>query len=286
MTNFKTITNDEVFKLIRGGSLHKFSKEFGGTRENEVFTTNLLRTTYKNKIASLRNTNLKDFNFGDIIDQDGLLIIDEYNENLPVSDALESLNDIFLSTRELLSDINRRVSNIDYANNDINLVKDVMPKFENVLTNYLMPIINKAYTPNANNILGNIQENIQPNQINDIYFYQDDIDSLYRNGYFNNWSDRIINLFIEHFINCRKTLNDVFQYYINFILKTRNKHGQQVYATKLDLITNGRFKQEISYYQSLIDRVLELIINKLNTTRQVINYRRSRTTTYRRRIVN
>ena len=157
MTNFKTITNDEVFKLISGGSLNHITRVIGGIGENNVFSTSTLRTSYKEKIKTIRNIKIDDFDFKNIIDRDGLLKSDENNDDTPIVISLESINDIFLSTRELLTDINRRqTSNLNYANNQITLVKEVMSNFVNILSNYLMPIIHKAYLPNAENILGNI----------------------------------------------------------------------------------------------------------------------------------
>lgn len=283
MTNFKTITNDEVFKLISGGSLNHITRVIGGIGENNVFSTSTLRTSYKEKIKTIRDKKIDDFDFKNIIDKDGLLKSDENNDDTPIIISLESINDIFLSTRELLTDINRRqTSNLNYESNQITLVKEVMTNFVNILSNYLMPIIHKAYVPNAENILGNIEVNIQPSQINNIYLYLDDIETLHRNGYFNFWSNEIFENFIQHFKNCRQTLNEVFQYYINFILNTRNEHNQQVYTTNLTTITNGRFKKDISYYQSLVDRVLELIINKLQIIRQ--SQTRRITTSYRRQM--
>lgn len=273
----KIITNVDLLSIISGGgSYNRKSRVFGGNGSNEVISTSVLLDNFERQVIELVNITTEDGEtmFENVIDQDGMLIITEQNVN-----ALDSLNDIFISLSNILYDINRQKNNLNYNSSEKNILDNKFTEFFAVLRG-VMPVLNKAYNPDANNIMDDIEADIDPDDIISV-IYVGDVLSLDRGLYFNNWSDQMFVYFINYFRFCRKTYYKVFQYYINLIENTRNAKNRQVYTTKLIIPTEFEYKHDISYYQKLLDRILELIIMALEHIRE--EHLERRRSTVRRR---
>lgn len=285
----KQITNTHLYRIINGcNTLNPIKCVNAGTKfsnSNSVISIQILKNNYYQHVRELLDYtehNVRVFKDRNIIDWEGYLIYEEDDYETKIN-SCKSLNKLIRCTAKTLVDLNQSVNNIEYDNNQISTVKFVIDKFINVLANYVMPIINKAYVPNVsgNNLYSNVSDNIQPHLLTYVV-YQNDIRDLIISRYFDGWSDRVFELFIGHFSFCRSTLNKVFEYIIHFIENTRDKKNQQIYDTRLNVLSDTEFNHKISYYQSLLDRVLELVIIELQSVRQ--RYKNIRTKRKARRL--
>lgn len=239
--NIKSITNDEIFKLISGGS----SSRKGGNLEYKSLQS--IVTAYLILLSDFET----EFPNGKI---------STYNDNNNLytnNSSIDGLNELLIASNNIIQYFirfnSKQINNIDY--NTLN--EGNKEYFRPLVTtlNYLVPIVISQNRYLTNDIPSNIDVDKISFITNQIH-----IELLYNSKLYDKQGIPSVDKFITFFQKLRMIIIGIFDYYIHIIDKTRNTSNRQMYTYDMSQF-NEKYTKSIYYYRKHIDKLFSLTID-------------------------